>query len=417
MDVDSPALEDKAGRRAAVILGRMAGILELPLQPSARTPARAGMLALILYSFAHFWIDLYASALGALQPLLVEKLRLTLTQAGLAGGVLIFSSSVTQPLYGYLSDRFHSRLFSALAPAVAGIFICSLGIAPTYGWVLLAVVLGGAGVSSFHPQASARAAQGMVSNRGKWFAVFISAGTLGMALGPALFSVATRTLGMERLLWGALPGIAATILLLMVLPATPAPVISHRNRFDWEPLRAVWKPLTILYFLVFVRSIVQITFAQFLPLYLSRERGFSLPNANYTLSVYLAAGAIGGFIGGHLSDRFGGRNVILASMIGSVPFLALFFLTSGVPALLGLALGGLILLFTIPVNVVMAQDLVPSQAGTVSALMMGFSWGMAGLIFIPLTGWVSDHVSMHSALFSLVAFPVLGFFLTLKLPK
>jgi hypothetical protein len=104
-------------------------------------------------------------------------------------------------------------------------------------------------------------------------------------------------------------------------------------------------------------------------------------------------------------------------MIGSVPFLALFFLASGLSALLGLALGGFILLFTIPVNVVMAQDLVPSQAGTVSALMMGFSWGMAGLIFIPLTGWVADHVSMHAALFSLIAFSVLGFFLTLKLPK
>jgi FSR family fosmidomycin resistance protein-like MFS transporter len=398
-------------------MGSGPDVLEIPAQPSAHTRARAGILALVLYSFAHFWIDLYASALGALQPLIVEKLRLSLTQAGLAGGVLIFSSSVTQPLYGYLSDRFHSRLFSALAPAVAGIFICSLGVAPSYGWVLLAAVFGGAGISSFHPQASARAAQGVINNRGKWFAVFISAGTLGMALGPAAFSVATRSLGMERLLWGALPGIAATVLLLTVLPSTPVPAVAHRNRFDWEPLRAVWKPMTILYFLVFIRSIVQITFAQFLPLYLSRERGFSLPNANYTLSIYLTAGAIGGFVGGHLSDRFGGRNVILASMIGSVPFLAVFFLTSGWPALLGLAVGGFILLFTIPVNVVMAQDLVPSQAGTVSALMMGFSWGMAGLIFIPLTGWVADHASMHLALFSLVAFPLLGFFLTLKLPK
>jgi hypothetical protein len=104
-------------------------------------------------------------------------------------------------------------------------------------------------------------------------------------------------------------------------------------------------------------------------------------------------------------------------MIGSVPFLALFFLASGLSALLGLALGGFILLFTIPVNVVMAQDLVPSQAGTVSALMMGVSWGMAGLIFIPLAGWVADPESLHAALLSLIAFPVLGFFLTLKLPK
>jgi len=60
---------------------------------------------------------------------------------------------------------------------------------------------------------------------------------------------------------------------------------------------------------------------------------------------------------------------------------------------------------------------VPSQAGTVSALMMGFAWGMAGLIFIPLVGWAGDHFTLYRALFSLLAFPVLGIFLTFKLPK
>jgi FSR family fosmidomycin resistance protein-like MFS transporter len=102
-------------------------------------------------------------------------------------------------------------------------------------------------------------------------------------------------------------------------------------------------------------------------------------------------------------------------MIGSVPFIALFFATTGPLSLLGLALGGLILLFTIPVNVVMAQALAPSQAGTVSALMMGFSWGMAGLIFVPLTGWLSDTYSLHTALSALAVFPLIGFVLSLKL--
>ena len=181
-------------------------------------------------------------------------------------------------------------------------------------------------------------------------------------------------------------------------------------------MRAVWKP-TILYFLVFIRSIIQIVFSQFLPLYLHRERGFGLTGASYSLALYLAAGAIGGFVGGHLSDRLGGRRVILFSMAGCLPFLALFFLTSGVVSLIGLALTGLLLLFTIPVNVVMAQELVPSQAGTVSALMMGFAWGMAGLIFIPITGWAADHFTLHRALFTLGFFPVIGIFLSLKLPK
>ena len=72
---------------------------------------------------------------------------------------------------------------------------------------------------------------------------------------------------------------------------------------------------------------------------------------------------------------------------------------------------GLLLLFTIPVNLVMGQQLVPSQAGTVSALMMGFAWGSAGLIFIPLVGWAADRVGLGTAMACVSAFPVLGFFL------
>ena len=104
-------------------------------------------------------------------------------------------------------------------------------------------------------------------------------------------------------------------------------------------------------------------------------------------------------------------------MIGSLPFLLLFFLGQGLVSLFALALGGLVLLFTIPVNVVMAQDLVPSQAGTVSALMMGFAWGTSGLVFIPLTGWMSDLFSLHYALMALLAFPLAGFFVSLRLPS
>jgi len=73
---------------------------------------------------------MYSSALGAFQPLLVHKLHLSLKRAGLIGGVMILFSSVMQPVYGYLSDRLHTRMFSALAPAVAGIFVACLGLAP-----------------------------------------------------------------------------------------------------------------------------------------------------------------------------------------------------------------------------------------------------------------------------------------------
>jgi len=145
---------------------------------------RAGALALVLFSTGHFCADMYSGALGALQPLLVKRFGMTLAGAGVLGGMLVFSSSVMQPAYGYLSDRMRTRLFAALGPAVAGLFISSLGLAPGYGWLLLMVALGGAGIAAFHPQAAARAIAGVERNRAGAMAVFISSGTLGYALGP-----------------------------------------------------------------------------------------------------------------------------------------------------------------------------------------------------------------------------------------
>src|SRR6266852_3316739 len=391
-------------------------LLESTPQASIAPVARVTVLAFLLFCLGHFFIDLCSGALGALQPLLLDQFHMSFTEAGILAGVLSFSSSVLQPGWGYLSDRFHSRLFTALAPAVAGIIISSLGLAPSYRVLLVMVFLGGAGIASFHPHAASNATHGITRNRQRAMAIFISSGTLGLALGPTFFSQVSGRLGLPRTWWAALPGVTMSLLLLIFL-RPPERQAHERARFDWAPLRAVWKPMTILYFLVFIRSIVQVTFTQLLPLYLHTQRGYSLANSSLNLTLYLGFGALGGILGGNLADRFGGRRVILISMIGSVPFLILFVFTTGMISTVSLILGGLILLFTTPVNVVMGQELAPSQSGTVSALMMGFAWGTSGLLFIPLTGWISDLFSMQTAFTGLVLFPLIGFFLALKLPK
>ena len=391
-------------------------LLEADARPPLAPLARATLVSLTLFCFGHFFVDLYSGALGALQPLLVDQFRMSFTQAGILAGVLSFSSSVLQPGYGYLSDRFHSRLFTALAPAVAGIFISSLGWAPSYTALLAMVFLGGCGIASFHPHAAANATHGITQNRGRAMAIFICSGTLGLALGPSFFSAVSGRWGLARTHWAALPGVALSLVLVMFL-RPPARVHHARPRFDWAPLQAVWKPMTILFFLVFIRSILQITFTQFLPLYLHTQRGYSLAQSSLNLTLYLGAGAVGGILGGNLADRFGGRRVILISMIGSVPFLVLFVFSTGLVSTISLIAGGLILPFTTPVNVLMGQDLAPTQTSTVSALMMGFAWGTSGLLFIPLTGWISDLYSMQAAFIGLVLFPLAGFALALKLPK
>ena len=388
-----------------------------PISVVSPAPSRAAraLMPLVLFCAGHFIVDLYSSALGTLQPLLGERFGLSFTQAGLLGGMLVFSSSTLQPIYGYLSDRYHSRLFAALAPGVTGLFIAALGWAPGFGWLLAGVFLGGAGIASFHPQGASNAVAGVTANRGRAMSIFICSGSLGLACGPLFFSAVAGG-GLARLPWTAIPGLLLTAVLLALMPA-PAVRAHTRRGFDWEPLRAVWKPMTILFFLVFIRSVVQITFSQFLPLFLHTTRGYTVGAASLSLTLYLLGGTLGGLAGGALADRFGGRFVIIVSMGGAVPFLMLFLFARGPLSAVGLFLCGLMLLFTIPVNVVMAQELVPTQAGTVSALMMGFAWGTAGMIFIPLVGWFADLVSMQAAFAALLVFPVIGFLLALRLPR
>jgi FSR family fosmidomycin resistance protein-like MFS transporter len=74
----------------------------LAVEDRAR-PARTSYAPLILFSSGHFLVDLYSIALSVMQPLLLVRFGLSLTEAGVLGGTLVFSSSMMQPVYGYLS--------------------------------------------------------------------------------------------------------------------------------------------------------------------------------------------------------------------------------------------------------------------------------------------------------------------------
>jgi FSR family fosmidomycin resistance protein-like MFS transporter len=79
-----------------------------------------------------------------------------------------------------------------------------------------------------------------------------------------------------------------------------------------------------------------------------------------------------------------------------------------------LGLGGFVLLSTMPVMVAMAQELVPGQTSTVSALMMGAAWGVGALAPPALNGLVPAYgfrrVLVFASAFTVVS-AVLAYFL------
>jgi FSR family fosmidomycin resistance protein-like MFS transporter len=180
-------------------------------------------------------------------------------------------------------------------------------------------------------------------------------------------------------------------------------------------LRAAWAPLLLLYLAVVLRSAVHVSVQTYLPFALAR-RGMQLTEIGQVLALFILFGGIGGFFGGAMADRWGARRVSMISLFIAPPLLMASFLTQGAVSYGLLAIGGTFLNVAVPINVVMAQRLVPGGASTVSALMMGFAWGM-GAMLSPITGALSTRIGFTRALIMISVLPFIAGALMWRFPK
>jgi FSR family fosmidomycin resistance protein-like MFS transporter len=372
-----------------------------------------------LLSTAHLVLDSYSSFIFQLLPLLALRLRLTPAEAGWIPPILTLSSSLMQPVYGMISDRWLKRSMSVFGPLIAAIFLSSMGLATSVPMLLLIVVMGGIGVGMFHPQSAALVSRAAMADGGKHqglvMSVFSSTGTVGYALGPIIAAAVVNAFGLEHTWYTMSWGVLMWLLLVKYCPplerkerAADAPTLT-------QALRAALLPLTLLYFAVVLRSAVSVSMQTFLP-FMFRHNGVGETTASLALGGFLFFGGVGGFFGGALADRFGPRRVSIMAMLLATPLLLAALSLNGAAGFFLLMLGGTLLNLPIPISVVMAQRLVPGGASTVSALMMGFAWG-AGALLAPLTGALSERIGFVSALMFASLLPLASAALLWRYPK
>lgn len=365
-------------------------------------------------SFAHLMTDLYHNCVPQLIPFLLTAQGFTLTSGASLVAVFTITSSLSQPVFGYLADQKGQRWLVYLGTLWMSILIGITGTINNYYLLLVICTLAGLGTAAFHPQAAAMVGQESGERKGFVLALFTATGNFGSALSPLIMLPVFAKFGLKSTLGLIPPGLLTAWLLYKYAPLT-APGKFKKADMD-QTLSALKKAsgqLSKLMLVVALRSTGHTGTVTLLPIYLLTH-DYSVVTTSYMMFFTLAAGAIGGVIGGYISDRYGRKLLIVSSLCLASCFFYIFLYTSGPLSVLFLGLGGMSVLSTFSVTVAASQEIIPENKALASGLSLGFSIGMGGLAVTPL-GYFADIYGISPAIHLAFILPLVAGLLALTL--
>jgi FSR family fosmidomycin resistance protein-like MFS transporter len=357
---------------------------------------RDALARVLPLSIANLVTDIYMPVITAILPLLIAERGLSFFLAGLMVTSYNLTSSATQPVFGYLSDRYRIQVHVSTSLLISAVFISLIGVVTAYPLMLACAALAAIGHACFHPNALSivsRTADNM--NRGKVTAVFVVGGNIGYALGPILAGGIVYLFGLPGLLVLLIPAALMAIILRKFLPPAPQNPPDHLappaslSLADLRPMGLLFAAST------FRAAAVFSAIAFFPPLLISR--GLDIFTANLLITVMLFSGVAGQLVGGAMADRYGKKEFTLTGLLCSVPFLILFLRLDGVISAIALILFGFFLWSSFAVTVAMSHEILPSRVGMASGLMLGVAIG-AGGIGVAVNGILEDTYSLSAAL-------------------
>lgn len=338
----------------------------------------------VLLILVHATNDAFSGMLAALLPTLQARFAVGESTLALFVATLSFSSAVLQPLLGSVADRVGRRTMAVLGILTSSIVLSLMGVAPSAAVLIVFLLLGGLGSAAFHPAGTALMRLHGGSLKELAVAAFSSAGTVGLAVGPVVILTVVRRFGLEASPLLMVPGIVLGLALAAALPRVRAS--GPFRRIAFLDARLVWSPIGLLSLAGILRSLSFVTFNNAVPLWLVQTHGVA-PDAAIiatTLAVFAVGAGVGGLGAGALATRYSRRWLTTGAMLLAAPaMLAVFVVTPGtLPFFVVVALGGVLANAAVPLLIVSAQDLAPGSMGAASGMLMGFTWGTAGVLYL-----------------------------------
>ena len=340
-------------------------------------------------------VDVFNSA----RPVLLTYLGLSESQIAVISTIYIWASALTQPFFGWMSDRVGPRWLAAGGVLWMTIFFTGAVYVPGTGG-LICLIVAALGSSSFHPVGTAQATlQGRSHRAGRETTaagLFFTAGQLGHFIGPILTGLILARLGLHWLVILSVVSIPIGISLAYQLRHNhPHP----RPQQDDGKIRlqAGIGFIILLATVATLQSWAQSNMIAFVPKYI-KDLGQSAVTYGYIAGLFMGGSALGNVIGGHLGDKFTKRKVaatalflaafpiFIVSRIGWSPWLYVLIPLSG-------ACTGAVH----SIMVVLAQRAISGGMALASGLILGFifSAGALGLLF---TGPLAENYGFPTVL-------------------
>jgi MFS transporter, FSR family, fosmidomycin resistance protein len=311
------------------------------------------------------------------------------------------TSSILQPLLGYLTDRrpWPHAMMAGMGATLIGLL--GLSFATSYGMILVSVAFIGLGSAVFHPEATRMARHAAAGRQGLAQGVFQIGGHAGYSIGPLLAAAVVVPRGQTSLSWFS--GVALVAMVLMswiasryvALRREQATAATGRPKAPDAglPSGRVAFAMTVLILLLFSKNAYSAGFTSYYTFYLIERFQVTVQVSQLMLFLYLVVGALGVIVGGIVGDRIGRDRVIWLSILGSLPFALVLpyvdlFWTGVLSVLISLIMAS-----AFSSILIYAIDLVPTRVGLVGGLFYGLAFGLGGLAAAGL-GVLADRIGI-----------------------
>ncbi len=344
-------------------------------------------------AFGHFIVDVLNGQRPVLLTYWAVQMGLNNASLALVSTVYVWVASLSQPLFGWLTDRLGSTRWTAAGGVLwlGGFFALALFLPPQGG--ILCLLLASLGSGAFHPagasQATIRGRRGLSHRETTAAAWFFMFGQTGYFFGPILGGPLLDRFGATGLFIPALMTLPLGFNTAWQLRKETSAPVSHetvQKRKGRMPRRGFWVALALV---AALQAWAQQNMITFLPKYL-HDLGQSATTYGLVAGLFMGGSALGNVLGGNLADRFGKQRVaaLMLTLAGPPLYLLAVIGWSEWVYLLA-SLAGLLTGAVHSIIVVLAQRAIPAGSGLASGLILGFMFS-AGALGTLLSGPLAD---------------------------